>query len=155
MSLKWLCTNASPPFVTTRTQSALQLQTSGAPPTFNSQPQHHDSETSLPITFGASNPTINIRKSSFGLLWRPSPKLQALRKGLQGGELRQRAPDVYTSTAPAPLLGLPSRMRLHLPTHHHRPTRRRVRRHRPIPRKMALLPLPRDARTLLSLLLTP
>merc|ERR1711939_655987 len=134
------------------------------------EPQHHDSETSLPITFGASNPTINIRKSSFGLLWRPSPKLQALRKGLQGGELRQRAPDVYTyaipsiptlsltvysSTAPAPLLGLPSRMRLHLPTHHHRPTRRRVRRHRPIPRKMALLPLPRDARTLLSLLLTP
>ena len=81
MSLKWLCTNASPPFVTTRTQSALQLQTSGAPPTFNSQPQHHDSETSLPITFGASHPTIGLRKSSFCLLWRPPPKFQALCRG--------------------------------------------------------------------------
>ena len=54
---------------------------SGAPPTLNSQPQHHDSETSLPITFGASHPTIGLRKSSFCLLWRPPPKFQALCRG--------------------------------------------------------------------------
>lgn len=53
------------------------------------------------------------------------------------------------------LLDLPTRMRLHMPTHNHRPTRRSVRAHRPIPWKMAILPLSRHARTILRLLLPP
>jgi len=66
-------------------------------------------------------------------------------------------PAVLTSLShpapPAPL-GLPSRMRLHLPTYNHGPARRRRRTDRAIPRQMAFLPLPRHARTLLRLLLT-
>ena len=55
---------------------------------------------------------------------------------------------------PSPFLELPTRMRLHLPAHNHRPTRRILRAYRAIPRKVALLPLLRHARAILRLLLS-
>jgi hypothetical protein len=60
---------------------------------------------------------------------------------------------------PHPPLGLPLRMRLHLPTHHDRKASRARptihAAHLPVPRQMALLPLPGHARALLSVLLPP
>ena len=63
--------------------------------------------------------------------------------------------NIFSSPSSSPLLDLPTRMRLHMPTHNHRPTRRSIRADRPIPRKMAVLPLSRHARTILCLLLPP